>query len=288
MKTQFLQWHPAFYAAAQIEFENEQEKLRFENEHQLSKKPLLIDVLIIKVKKGGRIHKNIGKIFREYNIIEYKSPEDYLNINDYYKVLGYACLYQADTEKVCQISPEEITITFVCTHFPQKLMKYLTDGKELDVICEEEGIYYINKALFPMQIIIIDRLTSEHNFWLSRLRKDLTVTDDIEKMAKEYRKKRNSPLYSAVMDVLMRANHDTIEEAKYMCDAIRELFADELREGIAKGVAEGLERGKAWGLDRGIAITKMVLRMDAQGKSVDEIAKACEITEEKVRKILTE
>ncbi|MBS6643783.1 MAG: hypothetical protein KH366_09395 [Clostridiaceae bacterium] len=191
---------------------------------QLSIKPLLIDVLIIKVKKGGRIHKNIGKIFREYNIIEYKSPEDYLNINDYYKVLGYACLYQADTEKVCQISPEEITITFVCTHFPQKLMKYLTDGKELDV--------------------------------------------------------------------LMRANHDTIEEAKYMCDAIRELFADELREGIAKGVAEGLERGKAWGLEcgleRGIAITKMVLRMDAQGKSVDEIAKACEITEEKVRKILTE
>lgn len=116
-------------------------------------------------------------------------------------------------------------------------------------------------------------LTSEHSFWLSRLRKDLTVTDDIEKMAKEYRKKRNSPLYSAVMDVLMRANHDTIEEAKYMCDAIRELFADELREGIAKGVAEGLERGKAWGLERGIAITKMVLRMDAQGKSVDEIAK---------------
>lgn len=58
-----------------------------------------------------------------------------------------------------------------------------------------------------------------------------------------------------------------------MCDAIRELFADELREGIAKGVAEGLERGKAWGLERGIAITKMVLRMDAQGKSVDEIAK---------------
>ena len=36
MKTEILQWHPAFYAAAQIEFGDELDKLHFENEHQLS------------------------------------------------------------------------------------------------------------------------------------------------------------------------------------------------------------------------------------------------------------
>ena len=43
-----LQWHPAFYAGIQIEFEAEADKLIFENEHQLGTKPKEIDVLIIK------------------------------------------------------------------------------------------------------------------------------------------------------------------------------------------------------------------------------------------------
>lgn len=34
-----LQWHPAFYAGIQIEFEEESYKLKFENEHQLGTKP---------------------------------------------------------------------------------------------------------------------------------------------------------------------------------------------------------------------------------------------------------
>ncbi|PNV59025.1 3-isopropylmalate dehydrogenase [Clostridium sp. chh4-2] len=243
MKTEILQWHPAFYAAAQIEFGDELEKLYFENEHQLSKKPLLIDVLIIKLRCGDRIHKNIGKIFREHNIIEYKSPEDYLSINDYYKVLGYACFYQSDTEKVCQILPEEITITFVCTHFPQKLINYLSGQNGFFIDHAEAGIYYINGGIFPIQIIVIDRLSSENNVWMSRLRKDLTIADDIDQLARKYRQKRNSPLYSAVMDVIMKANHEVVEEAKNMCDAIRELFADELEEGVKRGVQLGKEQG---------------------------------------------
>ena len=78
-----LQWHPAFYAGLQIEFAEEAEKLIFENEHQLSKKPLEIDVLVIKKKAEEQIRKNIGRIFRRHNIVEYKSPEDYLSIDDF-------------------------------------------------------------------------------------------------------------------------------------------------------------------------------------------------------------
>ena len=35
-----IQWHPAFQASIQIEFEAEAEKLTFEPEHLLSKKPM--------------------------------------------------------------------------------------------------------------------------------------------------------------------------------------------------------------------------------------------------------
>ena len=48
--------------------------------------------------------------------MEYKSPEDYISINDFYKVLGYVCVYQADTRKVLEIMPEELTITLVGDH----------------------------------------------------------------------------------------------------------------------------------------------------------------------------
>ena len=90
-----IQWHPAFDAALQIELEDEAEYLEFEPEHLLSKKPMQIDVLV-KNEKDVKIKKNIGRIFRQYNIIEYKSPDDKLNIDDFYKTYGYACLYKSD------------------------------------------------------------------------------------------------------------------------------------------------------------------------------------------------
>ena len=72
-----FQWHPANYAGLQIEFEDEKEYLSFEDEHQLGTKPMAIDILIIKNTEGYKVKKNIGRIFRKYNIIEYKSPDDY-------------------------------------------------------------------------------------------------------------------------------------------------------------------------------------------------------------------
>lgn len=53
-----LQWHPAFFASIQIEFEAESDKLIFENEHQLGTKPKQIDVLIIKKHSKEPIYKN--------------------------------------------------------------------------------------------------------------------------------------------------------------------------------------------------------------------------------------
>ena len=88
-EAKMLQWHPAFFAEIQIELQEDAEHLIFENEHQLGTKPKEIDVLIIKKDKGRVIRKNIGRIFRQHNIVEYKSPLDYLSIDDFYKVYGY-------------------------------------------------------------------------------------------------------------------------------------------------------------------------------------------------------
>ena len=71
------------------------------------------------------IHKNIGRIFRKHNIIEYKSPDDYLSIDDFYKVYVYACVYKADARAVNMIQIQDLTISLVCSKYPRKLMNHL-------------------------------------------------------------------------------------------------------------------------------------------------------------------
>ena len=148
MRKDNLQWHPAFFAGMQIEFEQESDMLIFENEHSLGTKPKQIDVLIIKKNDNAPIQKNIGRIFRKHNIIEYKSPTDYLSVDDFYLVYAYACLYKSDTNHVNEIAVEEITITFVCSHYPRELINHLKDVRKYQIEYREEGIYYVRGDFF--------------------------------------------------------------------------------------------------------------------------------------------
>lgn len=132
-KNSALQWHPGFCAALRITFREELEYLEMYEEYQLGKKPMQIDILIIKKTEKIAIKKSIGKIFRTYNIIEYKSPNDFLNINDFYKVYGYTCFYQANTDKVMEIDPRELTITFACSHYPGKMPRHLEETRGICV-----------------------------------------------------------------------------------------------------------------------------------------------------------
>ena len=189
--TKRIEWHPAFQASIQIEFEEECDKLTFEAEHLLSKKPMQIDELIIKVKDNETIQKNIGRIFRKYNIIEYKSPDDYLTVNDFYKVYGYCCFYQADTENVLAILPEELTITFICNHYPRMMIQHLKKQRNLEIHQAGSGIYYITGDEFPIQLLITKELDQEENLWLQSLRKDIKDTQEIEFLLKTYEEKKH-------------------------------------------------------------------------------------------------
>jgi hypothetical protein len=76
-----IQWHPAFYAAAILELQENIEELELMPEYNLSKEPIRIDLLIQK--------NNAGSIKNEY-----KSPLDGMSIDDFSKTLGYALLYK--------------------------------------------------------------------------------------------------------------------------------------------------------------------------------------------------
>lgn len=231
-----LQWHQAFYAGIQIELENEADCLTFENEHHLGTQPKRIDVLVIKKENSRPILKNIGKIFRKHNIIEYKSPKDYLSINDYYLVYGYACLYKSDEPHQDSISIEDITITLVSHRYPQKLIEHLKKVHQYEVQSVESGIYYIKGDILPIQLLVTRELTNEQNLWLHNLTNDIQDSTVVDNLISEYEKHQKSSLYSSVMDIIVHANLDAFKEVGLMCEALNELaleiFGDKIRKEL--------------------------------------------------------
>ncbi|ADL68469.1 hypothetical protein Tthe_0933 [Thermoanaerobacterium thermosaccharolyticum DSM 571] len=140
-------WHSDFYTAIREIFKNEKDKIDIIQEQYLSKEPLRIDVIIVKKNDDYGIDKQIARIFKKYNIIEYKSPEDYLSIDDYFKGLGYAYIYKSmmndyekTNKKVDGIKIEEVTLSFVSNSYPRKLTKFL---KECDRDIEKAVMVYI-------------------------------------------------------------------------------------------------------------------------------------------------
>ena len=83
--------------------------------------PLRIDTLIIKKEKDAEIQKQIGRIFKRYNILEYKSPEKSHTVNSFFKVVSYAGLLQSNTQREQEIPPEEITITLIGDRYPSSV-----------------------------------------------------------------------------------------------------------------------------------------------------------------------
>ena len=224
----------------QLELEKDADKLQFFEEYQLSKKPMQIDVVVVKKDGRGKIQKNIGHIFRKHNIVQYKSPDDYLSVNDFYKTYGYACFYQADTAREMEIDPAEITITFICNRYPYKLLRFLKANWGISARKYDKGIYYLVGDNFPIQLILTHQLSPNMNFWLQSLRKDLRGDKEIREMARRCEKHRSSPLHQAVIEAAIRANWKESEVEVEMCDALRELFAKELKEKEIVGRAESV------------------------------------------------
>lgn len=237
-----LQWHPAFYAGIQIEFAEEAHDLTFENEHQLGTKPKEIDVLIIKKNPQVSIKKNIGRIFRKHNIIEYKSPDDYLSVDDFYKVYGYACFYKSDTQTINSIKAKEITISYVTKRYPRKVIRHIEKEQHLKIKKQSAGIYYVYGDRFPIQFLVTSQLPKTENFWLHHLTNDLKTVEDAENLLKAYKNFQNDSLHQSLMDIIVEANKEIFMEARKMCRALYELMEDEIREREERAEEFGEEK----------------------------------------------
>ena len=87
--------------------------------------------------------------------------------------------------------------------------------------------------------------------WLSRLRQNLNREHDVEVLSRAYMGKENNPLYSAAMDLIVRANWNVYKEENQMCDALKELFDELYGEKIEKQIQLEKDNAKAEGKAEG-------------------------------------
>ena len=276
-----LKWHPAFLQAMQLELFEHKDSLDFRCEYQLTSEPLRMDLLIIKKPKELVIEKNIARIFRTDNIVEYKSPEDYLSIKDFLKVYAYANLYAAITPDV---DLSEVTLTFVESRYPRKLLNYLESVRGYSVKETSPGIYSVGGDYLPIQIIVSKRLPESENLWLGSLRNDLKAENINAIMENRKRQMQDSGI-DAYIDVVYEANRKTAEENDMSwLDSVAELMERKglNSEWIEKGRDEGLEQGLTQGREQAMATIARNLLAEGStpqfvqkitGLSLDEIEK---------------
>lgn len=232
-----VQCHPGFYSAAELEFLSNKSDLEFQREFNLSKEPIRMDLLIIKKLTDVRIENELRHIFKRFNVVEYKNPDDAFSIDDYFKTTGYACLYKGLGETVDQIPADELTISIFRESYPREMFKSM---KNLGLEIKERypGIYYISgkQALFDTQIVVTKQLANETHRTLRVLSKHATE-EDVRAFIKNAAKisepgDRNN--IDAVLQVSVSANKKIYEAIrrcdKVMCEAMRELMKEDFEK----------------------------------------------------------
>ena len=135
-------YHYGFYAAMKVEYDLAKAPVSYEQEKQLGEDPLRLDFLIVMKEDDTVLSDPIGSFFKKVNIFEYKSPEDGLTIDDFYKAQGYGLIYKGFDRKVNELPIEQLTLTLVRHRYPKELFKVLR-AEGYMIISDHAGIYKV-------------------------------------------------------------------------------------------------------------------------------------------------
>ena len=251
-----IQWHPGFYAGMELELKAFD--LSFNSEYQLTRGPLSIDLLIIKKLSDQKITVDFADCFRQHNIVEFKSPDDELSIDVFYKTQAYACLYKASGETVDEIPAEEITVSMFRNAYPRELMEQLKNHG-FSVKTRHPGVYEITgSGFFLTQIVVTSRLEPASHAVL-RVLSNHAKQADVEtfiKASKAYINSGDFQRVDAILQVSASANRALfrrirMEDAE-MCQALREIMKEDFEKAEANGLKKGMERGVKQGMKQGM------------------------------------
>lgn len=284
-----IQWHPGFVAAMGLELRGYRDDLDFEKEYNLNTKPLEIDLLIIKKETSVHIDNDIGSLFRGHNILEYKSPEDHLDIDTFSKTLAYAYLYKAYGNKLDEIRMDDITVSIIREARPVGLFRYFKEHG-YTMTSEHDGIYHIEGPFpFPAQVIVTGELDRASHTWLKALSGKLDkgdIQDLLEKIS-QMTEKNDREMADSVLEVSIGANRRIVEELMgddSMFETLMEIMEPRINEIRKKDREEYLQEGIREGIRGAIEMLRNLQYQDAEIRS--EIMRQYGLTEEEATNFL--
>ena len=208
------------------------------------------------IKKDASVHilNEIGTFFRGYNIIEYKSPQDSLDIDVFFKSIAYACLYKAYGQFVDERKADDITVSIIREARPRELFKYF-EKHGYSLKPRAKGIYLVEgMVIFPIQIIVTKELDENSHTWLKALSENLHK-EDVQKLLdnmQELTESSDKEMAESVLEVSLTANKQILEELigdGTMYETLMEIMEPQLilrdeakkEEGVQIGLKKGIQ-----------------------------------------------
>lgn len=272
-------FHYGFYAAMEVEYDLKKIPLTYEQEVELGKDPVRLDFLIIKKEPDVVLRDPIGEFFKQINIFEYKSPEDGLSVDDFYKVQGYGLIYKGFGRKVNELPIENITLTIVRHSYPRDMMKMLRDSGVV-INKTHQGIYrFDGKLSIPVQLVISSQLPTGEYDGLRLLAKGATVNDMKNYVEKAIasgneRIKENA---GTVLNICLAVNKN-LEGVDSMYEGFREVFKDfiakERQEERHEATEKANERVAVDMLNDGEPLAKIIRYSKLAESAIRNLAKS--------------
>lgn len=274
------QWHGPYFGSMRLELKENGEGCEYDGEYILNTKALQIDMLARTKGEITWVLDEITQGFRRHNIIEFKSPDDALDLDVFYKTLGYGCLYKAQGSHVNAIHRMDISVTFIRERKPEKLLQELAEL--YDVVERAPGIYMLQGEglLFAVQILVLREMTWEKHIWVTALQRQIT-REHARLLLLEMRKLekvQEREWADSVLQLAIANNKEIFERLKgdeFMCQALRELMAEEIDEELYKarciGEEEGEKRGEERGKEKGQRSLGEVIKRLLSGEDKEKI-----------------
>ena len=274
------QWHGPYFGSMRLELKENGEGCEYDGEYILNTKALQIDMLARTKGEITWVLDEITQGFRRHNIIEFKSPDDALDLDVFYKTLGYGCLYKAQGSHVNAIHRMDISVTFIRERKPEKLLQELAEL--YDVVERAPGIYMLQGEglLFAVQILVLREMTWEKHIWVTALQRQIT-REHARLLLLEMRKLekvQEREWADSVLQLAIANNKEIFERLKgdeFMCQAMRELMAEEIDEELYKarciGEKEGEKRGEKRGEENGQRSLGEVIKRLLSGEDKEKI-----------------
>lgn len=237
-KVRKVQYHYGFYAIVHGDYMSE---FTFLQEQEIGFGPIRLDVLLIAREGRGVATDPIGRFFKRHNILEYKSPDDALSIDDFYMAQSYACGYKGKSDHVDEINGGELTLSIFRTVYPREMFLALEKlGHRTENVYP--GIYHVPGLLVPVQVIVISQLPEGEYSAFKILARD-AKEDDVVRFLETADERYKPDDVSAILRVSMATNEELyrrLKEEGRMGGAVARIFREELAE--ARGEARAEER----------------------------------------------